>query len=90
MVVTLNVTRSARRARKASIAAAAESRLARSGYPALKAVDCECRNGVLVLNGRVPSYYLKQVAQETVRSLSGLEEIVNCIEVAAAAPGEPL
>ena len=89
MVVTLDVTGNARRAKKTPIAAAAESRLARCGYPALKAVDCKWRNGVLVLSGRVPSYYLKQLAQEKVRGVRGVEEIVNRTEVATAEPGDP-
>lgn len=32
-------------------------------YVALRSVSCELEDGVLTLTGRVPSYYLKQVAQ---------------------------
>lgn len=56
----------------------------------MKAVDCTWRNGVLYLSGRVPSYYLKQLAQEKVRNVKGVEEIVNRTEVATAERGEAL
>lgn len=91
IVVTLEVAGGGRRAEKEKpVVLAAESRLARCGYPALKAVDCTWRNGVLYLSGRVPSYYLKQLAQEKVRNVKGVEEIVNRTEVATAERGEAL
>ena len=37
-------------------------------YPGFKQIGCVVRDGVLVLSGRLPSYYLKQVAQTVVRS----------------------
>ena len=36
--------------------------------------------GAVILKGRVPSYYMKQVAQETVMAL-GVDELRNDIEV---------
>ncbi len=71
MVVTLDVTRGARRAEKRQSPRRRSRGWARCGYPALKAVDCKWRNGVLVLSGRVPSYYLKQLAQEKVQASEG-------------------
>ena len=44
-------------------------------------IACEYRQGTLTLRGRVPSFYLKQVAQTAVRDLSGVEQVVNGIEV---------
>jgi hypothetical protein len=44
----------------------AEGCLRRNPYLALKNVSCDCRDGVLVLRGSLPSYYLKQMAQEVV------------------------
>lgn len=36
--------------------------------------------GIVILKGRVPSYYMKQVVQETVMAL-GVDELRNDIEV---------
>lgn len=59
----------------------AERSLRRNPYLALKHVSCECRDGVLVLRGCLPSYYLKQLAQEAVAHLSGVERVENQIQV---------
>jgi osmotically-inducible protein OsmY len=59
----------------------AESELRRNSYVALKNVACEFRDGVLTLNGCLPTYYLKQVAQEAVARLDGIAKIENRIEV---------
>ena len=59
----------------------AEGRLWRNLYLALKNVACDCRDGVLVLRGCLPSYYLKQVAQEVVARLEGVQAIDNQIQV---------
>lgn len=45
-------------------------------------VDCD-ENGVLRLHGRLPSYYLKQLAQETVSRIPEVVELVNDTEVVA-------
>ena len=47
----------------------------------LKNVACDCRDGLLVLRGCLPSYYLKQVAQEVVARLEGVQAIDNQIQV---------
>ena len=59
----------------------AEGCLRRTPYLALKNVACDCRDGVLVLRGCLPSYYLKQVAQEIVARLEGVQAIDNQIQV---------
>lgn len=46
-------------------------------------VDCD-ENGVLRLHGRLASYYLKQLAQETVSVIPEVVELVNDTEVVAA------
>ena len=73
---------------KKVVQAEAQSRLRKSGYRELQLVSCEFHEGVLTLRGRVPSFYLKQVAQELIRRLDGAEEINNRVEVAAP-PGSP-
>ncbi len=44
-------------------------------------VHCKCRNRRLCLSGKVPSYYLKQLAQEAVRDIEGVDAIINQIVV---------
>jgi osmotically-inducible protein OsmY len=56
--------------------------LRKSAYLALRGVSCAWDSGVLTLLGRVPSYYLKQVAQVTVAQVGGVERVENRLEVA--------
>ena len=44
-------------------------------------VKCYVADGCLYLSGRLNSWYLKQMAQEAVRDLEGVDEIVNNIRV---------
>jgi hypothetical protein len=46
-------------------------------------VSCECDHGTLHLHGHTSSYYEKQIAQETVRGMDGVTQVVNEIEVRA-------
>ena len=41
----------------------------------------EQQDNRVVLNGSVPSYYDKQMVQELVRQLDGIEEIINQLTV---------
>ncbi len=61
-----------------------ERRLQGSGYGALSRVCCEFQTetGVLDLRGAVPSYYLKQLAQELAGDLEGVRTVNNQINVA--------
>ncbi len=52
-----------------------------SSYGPLRRVRCEYHDGLLTLHGRLPSYYLKQVAQEAVARLDGVSRVENRIEV---------
>lgn len=61
---------------------AARRRLQSSGYAALKAISCRFRRGTLILTGRAPNYFHKQLAQEAVRTLAAVEAIHNDIVVA--------
>lgn len=67
-----------------SVAEQAENRLRANAYLALKNISCEFHEGVLTLRGCLPSYYLKQVAQEAVVATDGVERIENYIEVAGS------
>ena len=59
----------------------AQSRLADTPFPVLREVACQFDRGVLILRGHLPSFYLKSVAQEAVRNLDGVRQVVNEIEV---------
>jgi osmotically-inducible protein OsmY len=68
-----------------ALAHAAEQRLWRSGYLALRNVSCRACDGVVSLHGCLPSYYLKQVAQELASGVEGARLVINRIEVLAPA-----
>jgi hypothetical protein len=65
------------------IALLAEKQLHDNPYHVLRNVHCAVEGTTLVLRGSLPSFYLKQIAQETVVTLPGVSEIVNLIEVVA-------
>ena len=52
-----------------------------SPYGSIRELQCSFRDGVLVITGRVSSYYLKQLAQIAVLHLEGVKRISNQIEV---------
>jgi hypothetical protein len=64
-----------------TIERAARKRLARTGYRTLRTVECSFRDGRMVLRGEVPSYYHKQLAQESIRNAPHVTQIINDIEV---------
>jgi osmotically-inducible protein OsmY len=66
---------------RAAIHRDVEERLRQSSYLALRDVFCLGSEGVVILHGRLPSFYLKQVAQEIAFGLDGVREVVNRIEV---------
>ena len=47
-------------------------------------IQCRFSKGGLYLTGTVPSFYLKQLAQEAIRQLDGVRQVVNEIVVANA------
>jgi osmotically-inducible protein OsmY len=63
---------------------AAESRLRRSGYLALRDIGCMCRGGMVTLRGGLPTYYLKQIAQHLVAEIEGVRGLIDQIEVLTA------
>lgn len=60
--------------------------LGECGYPALRRVACEYRDGTITLRGRVPSYFLKQLAQSVVRHCAGVKRVENCLQVEPESP----
>lgn len=70
-----------------ALAAQAVARLQQAPYHDLRQVSCEARGGVLTLRGRVPTYYLKQIAQTLVFSLEGLLDLRNELDVGPCGSG---
>ena len=64
-----------------TVAATVQRRLSESSYAAMRGVTCECEDGILVLRGIVPSFNMKQLAQEIVRKVEGVDAVVNDLEV---------
>ena len=65
----------------------ASRRLQTSSHRDLRNVSCEYDDGLLILHGRLGSYCHKQCAQETVAGISGVNRVVNEIEVVDHQPG---
>ena len=59
----------------------AEMCLLESPYFAVRGISVECKLGILILQGQVPSYHQKQLAQEAVARIDGVVQVVNEVEV---------
>jgi len=55
--------------------------LGRSPIPALRKLSLEESDAAIVINGRVSSYYLKQLAQETIMPVLGGRSLLNHVAV---------
>jgi len=58
-----------------------ERALRATGYGALRAVRVSVNARVVILGGRVSSYYLKQLAQATALAVPGAQQIRNDLDV---------
>ena len=58
-----------------------ERRLRSSGYCSVRVVRCFVEDGVVMLFGTVPSYYMKQIAQTVVMKLEVVMQVENHCEV---------
>lgn len=54
------------------------------GRPGLRRVSVEVNNQCIILSGTVPSYYMKQIAQETARQACPSRKLYNDLDVAPA------
>lgn len=52
-----------------------------SGYGQLLKLKAQCDQGRVTLQGCVPTYYLKQVAQSVLNSIDGIRDIANDVKV---------
>ena len=60
----------------------ARNRLRTSPYLPLAKVTCDYEDGILLLKGRLPDFYHKQLAQHAVAEIPGVTQVVNDTEVA--------
>jgi osmotically-inducible protein OsmY len=60
---------------------AALQALQASGYLLQRYVRCEVEDGVVVVSGVVPSFYLKQMVQSVLLNLRGVRAVQNEVEV---------
>lgn len=63
------------------VAVQAVHALRRSSHPSLRQLRVEGTDGALIITGRVNSYYLKQLAQETIMPVRGELQLVNKVDV---------
>lgn len=66
------------------LAERAEQRMRSNPYLALKNITCEVLDGTLILQGQLPTYYLKQRASVAVADLDGISRVINLIEVVSS------
>ncbi|MBN2475552.1 MAG: BON domain-containing protein [Pirellulales bacterium] len=52
-----------------------------AGYSPIRRVDVSYLDGSIVLCGRVPTYYQKQIAQALAMAVPAVGQVVNLIEV---------
>jgi osmotically-inducible protein OsmY len=76
-------------ATRSSLAERIERALRANGYPALRTIEVSVEGGRVVLKGRVPSYYMKQMAQSATLSIAGVKELCNEVEVVPTAAPAP-
>lgn len=74
------------RALEEAILGEARQRLHARGYEELRSITCEYHEGMIILRGRLSSFYLKQLAQEAIRTQPGVTIIVNTTDVAVLLP----
>jgi hypothetical protein len=66
-----------------------KARLKQSPYAPVRETWCEFHEGVLILRGDVRSYFHKQVAQQSVVGLCGVQRVDNQIHVLPSRPLAP-
>ncbi|HEY2411135.1 MAG TPA: BON domain-containing protein [Pirellulaceae bacterium] len=64
-----------------NLAARVDQALQTNPYVNGRLLRFETEGSRVVLQGKVKSYFQKQMAQEVIRKVAGVEEIENCLEV---------
>ncbi len=57
------------------------SSLCRRNYHAYRKLQIDVRDGIVIVQGRVPSYYLRQVAVECIKHVPGVSRLEDLMEV---------
>jgi osmotically-inducible protein OsmY len=57
------------------------SALRATGYGPLRGIEVAVQERLVILGGRVPSFYLKQVAQTTALAVPGAHQVRNDLDV---------
>lgn len=65
----------------AQLRQAVELHLESCGYWYLRKIEVETAEDAVFIRGKVPTFYLKQIAQNLVGQVDGVEKVVNEIEV---------
>lgn len=55
------------------------------GYPPHRALEISVERGVVVVQGKVPTFYLRQVAVACIQRVAGVTRVVDLIEVSDVA-----
>jgi osmotically-inducible protein OsmY len=58
-----------------------KSSLHQLGYRAIGTLEIQIERGTAVLQGRVPTFYLRQIAVECVKRMTGVTQIIDRIDV---------
>jgi osmotically-inducible protein OsmY len=58
--------------------------LSATGYLPLRGIEVAIHGRHVTLLGRVPSYFMKQIAQAAALAVAGVEELANDLDVASA------
>ena len=69
------------RATRPALQEQVQGALSRSPYVTARDLRVETREGVVRLEGAVRSFFHKQMAQELIRRVDGVERIENCLQV---------
>ena len=64
-----------------SLAENVKRALRATGHGSLRGIEVAGHARLVILKGRVPSYYLKQVAQQTALSVPNVDQVRNDLEV---------
>lgn len=71
----------ARRDLLSSLLSATADALRQTGYGQLRDLDLSSDGDVIVLSGRVPTYFLKQLAQVAAMGVPGVQCVINEMQV---------
>ena len=59
-----------------------KSFLYQRGYASHRTLEISAERGVVLVQGRVPTFYLRQIAVECIKRVAGVAQVVDLIEVA--------